>query len=157
MASAIGMIGENGSFSWMQVQEKRKKKTMNRVRVCCSASSVLDPYKTLRIQPGASESEVKKAFRQLALQVIFFSLNSSFFFIFDYGNSLIDWWGFRFWFISVSSGRLQRKQLWDSVSNDQWSLWCMFIFPLLSDSIINFFKIWFYFLFPIQKFKGVGT
>ncbi|XWS11697.1 hypothetical protein CRYUN_Cryun37aG0021200 [Craigia yunnanensis] len=66
MASAIGMIGGNGS-SWMQVKEK-KKKTMSRVRVCCSASSVLDPYKTLRIQPGASESEVKKAFRQLALQ-----------------------------------------------------------------------------------------
>ena len=28
----------------------------------------MDPYKTLRIQPGSSESEVKKAFRQLALQ-----------------------------------------------------------------------------------------
>ncbi|XWS19162.1 hypothetical protein CRYUN_Cryun32bG0108400 [Craigia yunnanensis] len=68
MASAIRMIGENGSFSWMQVKEKRKKKTMNRVRVCCSASSVMDHYKTLRIQPGASEYEVKKAFRQLALQ-----------------------------------------------------------------------------------------
>ncbi|KAK4566114.1 hypothetical protein RGQ29_002354 [Quercus rubra] len=34
----------------------------------CSASSVIDPYKTLKIQPGASESDVKKAFRQLALQ-----------------------------------------------------------------------------------------
>lgn len=81
MASAIGMIGGNGSSSsWMQVKEKRKKKktTTNRVRVCCSASSVMDPYKTLRIQPGASESEVKKAFRQLALQVplffIFYSI-----------------------------------------------------------------------------------
>ncbi|XVF74865.1 hypothetical protein PTKIN_Ptkin13bG0145000 [Pterospermum kingtungense] len=70
MASAVGMIGGNGSSSWMQVKEKRKEKTMNRVRVCCSASSssVMDPYKTLRIQPGASESEVKKAFRRLALQ-----------------------------------------------------------------------------------------
>ncbi|KAJ6428257.1 hypothetical protein OIU84_023639 [Salix udensis] len=33
-----------------------------------SSPSVMDPYKTLRIQPGASESEVRKAFRQLALQ-----------------------------------------------------------------------------------------
>ncbi|XP_022777100.1 chaperone protein dnaJ 8, chloroplastic-like [Durio zibethinus] len=68
MASAIGMIGGNGSFSWMQVRGKGKEKTVNRVRFCCSASSVIDPYKTLRIQPGASESEVKKAFRQLALR-----------------------------------------------------------------------------------------
>ncbi|EOY26087.1 hypothetical protein QUC31_011930 [Theobroma cacao] len=68
MASAVGMIGRNGSSSWMQVKGKGKKKTVNRVRVRCSASSVMDPYKTLRIQRGASESEVKKAFRQLALQ-----------------------------------------------------------------------------------------
>ncbi|KAE8710922.1 Chaperone protein dnaJ 8 [Hibiscus syriacus] len=70
MASCIGMMGGKGCSSWMQVKEKGKKmKTGNRVRVCCSySSSVMDPYKTLRIQPGASESEVKKAFRQLALQ-----------------------------------------------------------------------------------------
>ncbi|XVE91196.1 hypothetical protein DITRI_Ditri20bG0134900 [Diplodiscus trichospermus] len=70
MASAIRMIGGKGSSPWMQVKEKGKKKTStaNRVRVCCSASSVMDPYKTLRIQPGASESEVKRAFRRLALQ-----------------------------------------------------------------------------------------
>ncbi|KAK8641709.1 hypothetical protein V6N13_011087 [Hibiscus sabdariffa] len=71
MASAIGMIGGKGCSSWMQVKEKgkQKKNTANRVRVCCSySSSVMDPYKTLRIQPGASESDVKKAFRQLALQ-----------------------------------------------------------------------------------------
>ncbi|KAK8581325.1 hypothetical protein V6N13_144354 [Hibiscus sabdariffa] len=69
MASAMGM---KGCSSWVQVKEKRKKKTASRCRgrVCCSysSSSVMDPYKTLRIQPGASESEVKKAFRQLALQ-----------------------------------------------------------------------------------------
>ncbi|XWS16551.1 hypothetical protein CRYUN_Cryun34aG0098200 [Craigia yunnanensis] len=68
MASAIGKIGANGSSSWMLLKEKGNKKTANRVRVFCSASSVIDPYKTLRIQHGASESEVKKAFRQLALQ-----------------------------------------------------------------------------------------
>ncbi|GMI81981.1 hypothetical protein HRI_001867400 [Hibiscus trionum] len=69
MASAIGMMGGKGCSSWMQAKEKGKKKTGSRDRVCCSySSSVMDPYKTLRIQPGASESEVKKAFRQLALQ-----------------------------------------------------------------------------------------
>ncbi|KAK9045936.1 hypothetical protein V6N11_051839 [Hibiscus sabdariffa] len=71
MASAIGMISGKGCSSWMQIKEKGKKKksTVNRVRVCCSySSSVMDPYKTLWIQPGASESNVKKAFRQLALQ-----------------------------------------------------------------------------------------
>ncbi|KAK9015963.1 hypothetical protein V6N11_007050 [Hibiscus sabdariffa] len=71
MASAIGMISGKGCSSWMQIKEKGKKKksTVNRVRVCCSySSSVMDPYKTLQIQPSTSESNVKKAFRQLALQ-----------------------------------------------------------------------------------------
>lgn len=47
-------------------------------RVSCSAASSTYPYyrgslreqyRTLRIEPGASEKEVKKSFRQLALQV----------------------------------------------------------------------------------------
>lgn len=76
--AAVGMIGTTGSSSsssssssWLRQSRNMKKKRVaaNRVRVSCSASSVMDPYKTLRIQPGASESEVKKAFRQLALQV----------------------------------------------------------------------------------------
>lgn len=82
MASVAGTIGANGSSgsssSWTQLKNMKKKKMMmGRVKVICSASysssssSVMDPYKTLRIQPGASESEVKKAFRQLALQVSF--------------------------------------------------------------------------------------
>ncbi|XP_052174501.1 chaperone protein dnaJ 8, chloroplastic [Diospyros lotus] len=76
MATSVGMIG--GSSSWIQLRGsgKRKGATRNnnvRPRVSCvsssySSSDVADPYKTLRIQPGASESEVKKAFRQLALQ-----------------------------------------------------------------------------------------
>lgn len=77
MASACGLIGQNGcsSSSWVQLRGRsmRKKKSGHRkgVKVSCSlySQSVMDPYKTLRIQPGASESEVKKAFRQLALQV----------------------------------------------------------------------------------------
>ncbi|PON77798.1 DnaJ domain containing protein [Parasponia andersonii] len=73
-AATAGLIGRNGSSSWIQFKENKSFKTKkNRVRVCramysSSSSSVMDPYKTLRIQPGASESEVKKAFRQLALQ-----------------------------------------------------------------------------------------
>lgn len=74
-AAATGLIGGNGSSSssWFQLGNgQRKKKMANRVKVCSAAysssSAVTDPYKTLRIQPGASESEVKKAFRRLALQ-----------------------------------------------------------------------------------------
>ncbi|CAL5326216.1 unnamed protein product [Camellia sinensis] len=75
MASVAGMIGRGcGSSSWIQLKNSKKKKTMrknDRVRVCPASypasSAVTNPYKTLRIQPGASESEVKKAFRQLAL------------------------------------------------------------------------------------------
>ncbi|KAK2651776.1 hypothetical protein Ddye_011632 [Dipteronia dyeriana] len=77
MASVAGMMGSNGSScpssSWIQFKNMKKKRnsssSSSRVMVSCSSSSsVMDPYKTLRIQPGASESEVKKAFRQLALQ-----------------------------------------------------------------------------------------
>ncbi|KAK3219175.1 hypothetical protein Dsin_013145 [Dipteronia sinensis] len=74
MASVAGMIGSSGSScsssSWIQFKNMKKKRNSNSTRamVSCSSSSVMDPYKTLRIQPGASESEVKKAFRQLALQ-----------------------------------------------------------------------------------------
>ena len=70
-ATAVGVVGGTGSsVSWMQIGRKDKKQNkMKKVRVCCSSSSsVMDPYKTLRIQPGASESDVRKAFRQLALQ-----------------------------------------------------------------------------------------
>ncbi|TXG69467.1 hypothetical protein EZV62_004402 [Acer yangbiense] len=80
MASVAGMIGSNGSScsssSWIQFKNmKKKRNSSTRVMVSCSsASSVMDPYKTLRIQPGASESEVKKAFRQLALQTVMSSL-----------------------------------------------------------------------------------
>ncbi|WCJ40348.1 Chaperone DnaJ-domain superfamily protein [Euphorbia peplus] len=72
--ASVGMIGSNGgagsSSSWFQIKN-RKKKNQDRVKFFCVSSSpsyVADPYKTLRIQPDASESEVKKAFRQLALQ-----------------------------------------------------------------------------------------
>ncbi|KAM6602388.1 hypothetical protein CsatA_021997 [Cannabis sativa] len=73
-AATAGIIGvNNNNRSWIQFKDNDKKRSpANRVRVCrasySTSSSVMDPYKTLRIQPGASESEVRKAFRQLALQ-----------------------------------------------------------------------------------------
>ncbi|KAK2378497.1 Chaperone DnaJ-domain superfamily protein [Trifolium repens] len=69
-ATSVGVFGGNGSsVSWMQFRRNEKKQNkMNKFRVSCSNSSVMDPYKTLRVQPGASESDVRKAFRKLALQ-----------------------------------------------------------------------------------------
>ncbi|XP_062157169.1 chaperone protein dnaJ 8, chloroplastic [Alnus glutinosa] len=70
-ATAAGLIGGNGSSSssWFKLKDRqRKKKMVNRVMLCSASSSVMDPYQTLRIQPNASESDVKKAFRKLALQ-----------------------------------------------------------------------------------------
>ncbi|XP_058114038.1 chaperone protein dnaJ 8, chloroplastic-like isoform X1 [Magnolia sinica] len=55
------------SGSWMKT-DFLKGKRRNCKRVCCSSASLRDQYRTLRIQPGASEKEVKKAFRKLALQ-----------------------------------------------------------------------------------------
>ncbi|GAV71449.1 DnaJ domain-containing protein [Cephalotus follicularis] len=73
MASVSGFIRGNGSScadSWISLKGKKNgnDRRRDRVKVCCVSSSVMDPYKTLRIQPDASESEVRKAFRQLALQ-----------------------------------------------------------------------------------------
>ncbi|CAN0919798.1 Chaperone protein dnaJ 8, chloroplastic [Linum grandiflorum] len=56
--------GGSSSSSWKNVAGRRNSSRM----FCVSSSLVNDPYKTLRIKPGASESEVKKAFRKLALQ-----------------------------------------------------------------------------------------
>ncbi|KAL3511990.1 hypothetical protein ACH5RR_024707 [Cinchona calisaya] len=72
MATFVG-CGSSASSSWIQLKNSSKKKGIkngknNKFKVSCVYSSVADPYKTLRIHPGASESEVKKAFRQLALQ-----------------------------------------------------------------------------------------
>jgi DnaJ-class molecular chaperone len=66
--AAAGVIGGNG-YGWISLKNKNRNQNQKRIRVSCSYSStVMDPYKTLMIQPGASESDVKKAFRRLALQ-----------------------------------------------------------------------------------------
>ncbi|XP_010265549.1 PREDICTED: chaperone protein dnaJ 8, chloroplastic-like [Nelumbo nucifera] len=65
--AGAGLVG-CGSSSWIQSGCVGKTKR----RVCRSSSvvsaSLTEQYRTLRIQPGASELEVKKAFRKLALQ-----------------------------------------------------------------------------------------
>uniref|UniRef100_A0A1D1YLR7 Chaperone protein dnaJ 8, chloroplastic n=1 Tax=Anthurium amnicola TaxID=1678845 RepID=A0A1D1YLR7_9ARAE len=88
MAMAVGMVGSCGA-SGSPVASRagggvhrcgrgRKAGRGSPRRLVCSAASASSPcytaglteqYRTLRIQPGASEKEVKKAFRQLALQV----------------------------------------------------------------------------------------
>ncbi|KAL3335416.1 hypothetical protein AABB24_031568 [Solanum stoloniferum] len=78
MATAIGMMRnvggyESASASWIRLNNCANKKTKRGENIkfgvtCVYSPSVTDPYKTLRIQPDASESEVRKAFRQLALQ-----------------------------------------------------------------------------------------
>lgn len=68
MAAAVGC----GSASWIQFKDSSKKNmNKNGFRVSCiySSSAVSDPYKTLRIQHDAFESQVKKALRKLDLQV----------------------------------------------------------------------------------------
>lgn len=71
----VGIVGVCGSTSapWIRLKNfsKRTTKRGENIRfgvTCVYSPSVTDPYKTLRIQPDASESDVRKAFRQLALQ-----------------------------------------------------------------------------------------
>ena len=62
-----GSSFSSSSSSFRLKNSKRKDtKMLNRTGVVCSSSSVMDPYKTLRIRPDSSEYEVKQAFRQLA-------------------------------------------------------------------------------------------
>ncbi|XP_073158339.1 chaperone protein dnaJ 8, chloroplastic-like [Henckelia pumila] len=58
----------NSSLRNLRNSNKNNHKKKSRVSCVYSSPAVGDPYKTLRIDPGASESEVKKAFRRLALQ-----------------------------------------------------------------------------------------
>ncbi|XP_071710447.1 chaperone protein dnaJ 8, chloroplastic-like [Rutidosis leptorrhynchoides] len=76
MASAAGLINgyvssaTSSSSSFGKLRNSRKRKENRGFRVSCVATSPVssDPYKTLSIRPDASESEVRKAFRQLALK-----------------------------------------------------------------------------------------
>ncbi|KAL3819128.1 hypothetical protein ACJIZ3_005033 [Penstemon smallii] len=70
MAAAMGCGSASGFWGQIRnVRRNNERKKINGFKVSCVSSCAdPDPYKTLRIHPGASESEVKKAFRQLALQ-----------------------------------------------------------------------------------------
>ncbi|KAK9066320.1 hypothetical protein SSX86_013641 [Deinandra increscens subsp. villosa] len=80
MTTLINGYVSSSYSSWGNLKISHRKKAVEgnrggdhrrfRVGVTCISSSPLasDPYKTLSIRPGASESEVKKAFRELALK-----------------------------------------------------------------------------------------
>ncbi|KAG6502281.1 chaperone protein dnaJ 8, chloroplastic-like [Zingiber officinale] len=70
---ATGMLRSASAASPIGGRIERRSRGGRRCagEVRCAASmsgSLANQYRTLRIQPGASENEVKKAFRQLALQ-----------------------------------------------------------------------------------------
>ncbi|KMZ65358.1 Chaperone protein dnaJ [Zostera marina] len=73
-ASTVGIGGGSLFGKVLTARTKNKNENKNKIRrrvMCVSSyrtSSLTEQYKTLRIQPGSSEMEVKKAFRQLALQ-----------------------------------------------------------------------------------------
>ncbi|CAO2814694.1 unnamed protein product [Amaranthus hypochondriacus] len=75
MAASLTMAAMTGYSSSTFLKNNKnlmpmKRNSKNRVGfVSASATSTLmDPYQTLSVNPGSSESEVKKAFRRLALQ-----------------------------------------------------------------------------------------
>ncbi|XP_047314663.1 chaperone protein dnaJ 8, chloroplastic [Impatiens glandulifera] len=77
MAAAAFAITGTSSTSWIQsngfirsttTRTIKNKKKKSLFCVVVSRSSMTDPYKTLKIHPDASESEVKTAFRRLALK-----------------------------------------------------------------------------------------
>ncbi|KAK1360070.1 chaperone protein dnaJ 8, chloroplastic-like [Heracleum sosnowskyi] len=77
MAAVGGILGAGGSCSSLSSTKFRNVSRLNikslennvKFKVRCAYSAVsFDPYSTLDIHTGASESEVKKAFRRLALK-----------------------------------------------------------------------------------------
>ncbi|KAF7113098.1 hypothetical protein RHSIM_RhsimUnG0161600 [Rhododendron simsii] len=71
MATAVGFVsGGAYGFSWIRSKNQAVRVSDMVCRVSCVSSSTTtrDPYKTLMVKPGASKSEVKKAFRWLALR-----------------------------------------------------------------------------------------
>ncbi|XP_021736307.1 chaperone protein dnaJ 8, chloroplastic-like isoform X2 [Chenopodium quinoa] len=74
MAATVSsaMKGSSSSISSFSPLMKKRKNKTSRNRVAFVSASVAttyaDPYQTLSVHRGASESEVKKAFRRLALQ-----------------------------------------------------------------------------------------
>lgn len=69
VARILGAGGSCSSLSSTRFQNKirRNNKNHEKFRVSCAVS--FDPYITLNIHTGASESQIKKAFTRLALKV----------------------------------------------------------------------------------------
>ncbi|PKU62046.1 chaperone protein dnaJ 8, chloroplastic [Dendrobium catenatum] len=61
-------IGKAISPSWRKVKTGKKRPEGVLCAAAAGTGSLMEEYRMLRIQPGASEKEVKKAFRRLALQ-----------------------------------------------------------------------------------------
>lgn len=73
MAAAMGIGAgsppSSSVFMRRSLNKNQKRNCATRVSfVSASATAVADPYNILRIHRGASESEVKQAFRRLALK-----------------------------------------------------------------------------------------
>ncbi|CAM9001047.1 unnamed protein product [Rhodiola kirilowii] len=70
MASSFKTVDVNGGFLGLGGSKRLRER--KRADFSCSYSAtqtgLADHYRTLRLQPGASEAEVKKSFRKLALQ-----------------------------------------------------------------------------------------
>lgn len=90
MASLIGS-------STMAIRGLRSPAITGRRGVRCSATFAGENhYKTLSLRPGASEKEVKKAFRKLALKVCFYPVPISQLALssFAFGSGLVLFWGY---------------------------------------------------------------
>lgn len=108
--AGAGIVAQTISSSSLKLRGREKfQRRKNMCRISCgyytssSSSTVMDPYRTLRVQRDASEFEVKKAFRDLAKQVfisilLVFSLWFFFLFSFCYYGTY-----FRFWLLVFSS------------------------------------------------------
>jgi len=70
-AAAVRVMGARGN-SFLRWKNGEKKKSVGRSNVTVMASvafpGMKEEYETLRLSPGATEKDVKSAFRRLALQ-----------------------------------------------------------------------------------------
>ncbi|KAJ0989838.1 hypothetical protein J5N97_008194 [Dioscorea zingiberensis] len=68
-AVGMGMVAGSVGSACSAYRGRSRGRSERRGGVRCAvAGSLVDQYRTLKIQPGASEKEVKQAFRKLALQ-----------------------------------------------------------------------------------------
>ncbi|CAN1850414.1 Chaperone protein dnaJ 8, chloroplastic [Linum perenne] len=98
------------------------------------SSSVMDPYKTLRIQPSATESEVRKAFWKLALQM------------FARGSTVEDDW--------IYDADYDLWEEWMGWEGGQWD-YASHVSPYIPNRIFFFFLFLFFFSFKGKDDKWV--